>query len=627
MSTDTAPAPPSPPPPKSANARLLWTVTRGQRGRYVLGFTAMIAGTLLLYASPLIVGSTIDNVVRGDEVAKQPALVSATLRALGGAEFLRSHLWISALAVVAVTTLSGACMFISQRATAKAAEAVVRSLRSRLYDQLQHLPMSWHAKAQTGDTVQRCTSDIETVRLLYSNQLIEIARALTLLVVAIPLMCLLDGVMTLVALSLLPLIVAFAIVFFRRVTGSFKKADEAEGAMTTVIQENLTGIRVVRAFARQEHERSKFREKNAKHAQLNFHLFHIMSFFWSLSDLMTFVQLTLILVTGAWRIRHGYMDVGVLVTFLGYAGLYIWPIRQMGRVLTDTGKSTVAIGRIIEILDAPRESEPERPETLPATGERRIEFENVSFSHGETPILKDINFTLEPGQTLALLGPSGSGKTTIVALMLRLFDPTAGRIAIDGVDLATLSRKAVREQFGVVMQEPFLYGKTIAQNIRLGRGEAAIDEVVEASQMAHVHASVERFEKKYDTLLGERGVTLSGGQRQRVAIARALLRDAPVLILDDALSAVDTHTESQILDALKRRRGKQTTLLIAHRLSTLMHADHILVIEHGQIVQRGTHTSLVEADGMYRRLWQIQTALEEDLKSEMDEELEMTKSQ
>ena len=603
---------------RAARAHILWSVTRGQRGRYVLGFIALISAIVLQYVSPMIIGSTLDNITRDDANTLQPAVMKHMIDALGGPAYLRGHLWVAAIAILVVSVCSGVFTFISQRATAKAAENVVRTLRNKLYDQLQHLPMSWHAKAQTGDTVQRCTSDIETVRLLYSNQLIEIARALTLLFVAIPLMFMLDGVMTLVALALLPVIIAFSIVFLRRVTGRFKKADEAEGHMTTVLQENLTGIRVVRAFARQDHERAKFADKNLTHQKLNFGLFKIMAAFWATSDLLTFIQLTLILCSGAWRIRHGYMDVGVLVTFLGYAGIYIWPIRQMGRVLTDTGKSMVAIGRIQEILDAPRETEPVRPATLPTRPDRKIVFEGVSFSHGETAILKNVSFTAEPGQTLALLGPSGAGKTTVISLLLRMFDPTAGRILLDGVDITTLSRKRVREQFGVVLQEPFLYGKTITQNIRLGRGDAPIEDVIESAQMSHVHDSIQKFDKKYDTLLGERGVTLSGGQRQRVAIARALLKDSPILILDDALSAVDTHTESQILEALKRRSGKQTTLLIAHRLSTLMHADRILVIEAGQIVQTGTHASLADEDGLYRRLWQIQTALEEDLKADLD---------
>ncbi len=611
--------------PIDSKWKILFDLTRGVRHRYLLALGAMVAGTLLLYMAPLIVGTTVNNIVDIAPSKDEPRLLRVMIGILGGHEWLRAHLWVASIWLFTTTVLGGVCMFVSQRATATAAEGVIRKLRIALYDQLQRLPLTWHASVQTGDTVQRCTSDVETVRLLYSNELIEITRALMLLLVAIPLMLMLSPFMTLVAVSLLPVIVSSAVIFFKRVSGSFKKMDEAEGEMTTVLQENLTGIRVVRAFARQDHEKKKFGEKNHTHAALHLRLFKLMAYFWSSSDLLTFIQLSLVLLVGAYRIRTGQLEVGVLVTFIGYVGMYIWPIRHMGRVLTDTGKSIVAIGRIHEVLTAPRETDPASPQALPAASDRRIVFENVGYKIGEKPILEDISFTVEPGETLALLGPSGSGKTTIIHLLLRLYDATAGKVTIDGIDIANLKRYDVRNEIGVVLQEPFLYGKTLAQNISIGRREANLDEIVQVSQMAHIHESIEGFDKKYDTLIGERGVTLSGGQRQRVAIARALLRDSAILVLDDALSAVDTHTESQILEALKRRRGKQTTLLIAHRLSTLRHADQILVLEHGKIVQRGTHASLVAVDGMYRRLWQIQTALEEDLKQELESDLTVAK--
>ncbi|HMO27196.1 MAG TPA: ABC transporter ATP-binding protein, partial [Tepidisphaeraceae bacterium] len=315
------------------------------------------------------------------------------------------------------------------------------------------------------------------------------------------------------------------------------------------------------------------------------------------------------------------MTVGTLVAFLSYVNIYLWPVRMMGRILTETGKAMVATRRIREVLDAPEEQPPADAQSLPDVVAGRIVFDRVSFRHRDTLVLDEISLEIDAGKTLALLGPSGSGKSTIAQLLMRFYDPDSGTITIDGADVRRVPQKQVRAVVSSVMQEPFLYGKTLKENIRLGRPSAEEGEVVSAAQVAQIHESIERFESRYETVIGERGVTLSGGQRQRVAIARALLKDAPVLILDDALSAVDTRTESLILDALRRRKGRHTTILIAHRLSTLQHADEILVLEQGRIVQRGTHASLLNAGGMYRRLWQIQTALEEDLAAELDTQI------
>jgi ATP-binding cassette subfamily B protein len=345
-----------------------------------------------------------------------------------------------------------------------------------------------------------------------------------------------------------------------------------------------------------------------------------MAVYWSLSDFLCFTQITLVLIVGAYRVDAGLMTAGTLVSFMSYVTLYLFPIRQMGRIVTEMGKSSVAIGRITEVLNAEAELVKtgfvtHAPDFNP-TG--RITFDSVSFIHKSTRVLDKISFEVSAGSTLALLGPSGSGKSTIAQLLMRFYEVDTGHIRIDGIDIKTLDRKVVRRQIGAVMQEPFLFSKSLRDNIKLARRNAPDEHMLEAAAMAGISESIERFEQKYDTLVGERGVTLSGGQRQRVAIARALLKDAPILILDDALSAVDTHTESLILDALRRRGGRQTTLVIAHRLSTLMHADQIIVLDHGRIVQRGTHASLVEIDGMYRRLWQIQSALETDLQGEPD---------
>jgi ATP-binding cassette subfamily B protein len=599
---------------KNSKARALWDLTRGQRLRYLRAAVAMAIGITILYLSPLIIRATIDGLIGGKPVDRYQRLFVDGLRSFASD---RWALLIAGILVIAVTFFAGGFTYLKGKWAAIAAEQIARQLRNRLYDHLQHLPVSYHDKAATGDQVQRCTSDVETVRLFYSNQIVEIARSVVLVLAVLPILIALDWRMALVSMLMLPVVVIFALIFFKRVQDSFKKMDEAEGAMTAVLQENLTGIRVVRAFSRQEFEKEKFEGKNRSHRDLNYRLFWIMAWYWACSDFLCLAQTAIVLMVGGWRVAHGAMSVGTLVAFVTYVSMVIWPVRQMGRILSDLGKAMVALGRIEEILQTPEEASP--PATLPhdrACGE--IVIKDLSFAHGEKPILHNINLAIEPGQTVALLGPSGSGKSTLVNLLLRFYDYTSGSITLDGVELSTLDRKHTRSQFGVVMQEPFLYSKTLRDNINLGRHIAAETETVEAATMAAVHDSIETFEKKYETLVGERGVTLSGGQRQRVALARALLKQAPILILDDALSAVDTRTETMILDALKRRHGRQTTIVIAHRLSTLMHADKIVVLDHGRITQIGTHEQLIGEDGLYKKLWQIQGALEEDLTREME---------
>jgi ATP-binding cassette subfamily B protein len=599
------------------NAKLLLELTAGHRHLYLLAALLLAIGTTLLYVQPIVVGVAVDQVL-GQRV-DDSSLKSWLLQVLGGEAYLRDHLWIAAVAIVAGTTLGGVFTFGKMRLGATAAERITRGLRDRLYNHLQHLPCAYHDTSQTGDLVQRCSSDVETTRLFYSDQVLELARASVLLLTALPLMFMIDPTMALVSTCILPIIVTFAVVFFAKVSGTFKAMDEAEGALTTTIQENLTGIRVVRAFARQDFEIGKFQKRNEDHRGKHWKLFRVMAVYWASSDFLCFSQFTLTLLVGAWRVSEGLMTAGTLMTFIGCVGIYIWPVRHMGRIVTELGKTTVAIGRIREILDAPVEASPvdASSEAPGRTFAGRVRFDDVSFSHGTKVVLEGISFSVEPGQTLALLGPSGSGKSTIAQLLMRLYDPRSGVVSLDGHDISTLPRKLVRRSVASVMQEPFLFGKTIRENIKLGRHDAPDDDMTAAARAASIHESISSFEKTYDTVVGERGVTLSGGQRQRVAIARALLKDAPVLILDDALSAVDTHTESMILDALRHRRGRHTTILIAHRLSTLVHADQILVIEHGRIVQRGTHATLVGQNGLYRRLWNVQTALELDLESEL----------
>lgn len=614
----------------------VWRLMEGQRLRYVAAIAALVIASCFLYLAPVVPQITIDGVLAhaGEGVVEASrhdadGFTARVVEMLGGRAYIADNLWWPGLLVVLLTAIAGLFTYVRGKWSAQASEAIARRVRDRVYDHLQRLPSRYFDTHETGDLIQRCTSDVETLRTFLSMHVVEIGRAMIMFIAPLPLMLAIDVRMTIASVVLLPPIVLFSYIFFRNVKTIFKQTDEAEGRLTTNIQENLTGIRVVRAFARQAFEQEKFSRTNGEHRALDYRLYKLMSWFWSTSDVLCLTQKALVVFAGVYFLANGTLQVGAFFYFITVVTMFLWPMRMMGRILTDLGKAQVALTRLDEILHAPVETSPDDPvDVAELTGE--IEFEHVHFAHASAPVdvepqagaadesrdlvpvLNDVSFHVPAGQSLAILGPSGCGKSTIVNLLLRLYDYDRGSIRIDGHALSRLDRQFVRGQMSVVMQEPFLYSKSLRENLRLARPSAGDDEIIEAATIASVHDSIAEFSDGYDTLVGERGVTLSGGQRQRVALARALLKDPAVLILDDALSAVDTETEAMILDALQQREGRHTTIIIAHRLSTVMHADQIIVMEHGRIVQRGTHADLLAEDGMYRRLWNIQNSLESD---------------
>lgn len=587
------------------NIKLLWNHMDGNRLIYLGAIVSVGLAALFTMLGPLVIRVTIDSIIGGQPVTAPFPI----LKFIEGYDFqqFRSALWVPGLMLISITILRGLFMFLRGKLSAQASESIAKNLRDRLYDHLQHLPYSYHKKADTGDLIQRCTSDVDTIRRFLGAQLVEVGNAVFMITLATYIMVSLDLRMTLISLTVVPFIFAFAVVFFWKVKKAFQETDEAEAEMTTVLQENLTGVRVVRAFANQAYEIDKFEEKNSTYRKQVYHLVWLLACYWGASDFLALGQIAAVVAFGTYFTAQGTLSIGTLVVYTSYIGMLLWPVRQMGRILTDMGKALVAVERIQQILDEPAEILEENHLKPEIKGQ--ITFENVYFGYEpENPVLRGISFSVKPGQTVAILGQTGSGKSSLIHLLARLYDYQAGSIKIDGIELKSIDKKWIRKHIGVVPQEPFLFAKTIRDNITLARSDASDEEVFQAAKEAAIHDVILKFEKGYDTLVGERGVSVSGGQRQRIAIARALITQSPILIFDDSLSAVDTETELAIRDALRSRTRQATTFIISHRITTLMHADLILVLQDGQIVQSGTHAELSTQPGLYKRIWELQSA-------------------
>jgi ATP-binding cassette subfamily B protein len=602
---------------------LLWRLLEGERGRYAAAIACTLGSAVFGYGTPLALQAVLDGVLAPtdpDGAIRLAPAAAATLALLGGRAFLESNLWVAGLFVLASASLSGACLFGRGTLAAIASQRSIRRLRERLHAHLQRLPSAFFRRSESGDLLQRLTSDIETIQNFLAAQVVEMGRSVALLLAALPLMLLTDLRMTAASLLVMPVVIAFALVYFRRVRRTFRLKDEAEARLTARAQENLTGIRVVRAFDRGVFEEARFEAANGEHRDLERRLFGHFATFWSVSDLLCLLQMAIVIALGLWSVQAEQLSIGDFAFFLIAVNLWLWPLRMLGRLLADLGKATVAIDRLQEILAEPEETDP--PTAAPAAYSTmpRIEFDGVRFRHqpDAPPALDGATFSVEPGETVALVGRSGSGKSTLVDLLLRLDDPEGGSIRIDGVEIATRPRREIRDLVATVLQPPFLFSRSILDNVAMARGEADEQEVVAAASVAAVHETVQRFAQGYATAIGERGITLSGGQRQRLAIARALLRDAPILVLDDALSAVDTETERRILEAMRERHGRRTTLLIAHRLSTLENADRIVVLDAGRVVAMGTPAALRRQPGLYQRLWEIQGEVEREALAGLD---------
>lgn len=588
----------------------LFPFSHGFRLMYVFGMISIIISQLFNTIGPLIIRTTIDSIIGSEPISSD--IIQSMVRFLGGRTYLTGNLWILGLLIVVNTGLRGLFLYFKNILSSKSAENIVMRIRNKLYDHIQRLPYENHVKVETGELLQRCTSDVETIRRFLDIQLVEVAGSLFMLLFIFGIMINLSTKMVVVSFTLIPLIFGFAVLFFRRVRREFEEADQSEASLSTTLQENLTGVRVVKAFAREDYEIHKFDDKNRDYRSKVNKLIKSLSLYWSISDFFSIAQTALVTIFGTYYVIGGELSIGSLIAFISYINMMIWPIRQMGRTLTDMGKASVSIKRIQEILNNPIETLIENNEQPAIRG--NIEFENVYFGYEKDhPILKDISFNVQAGETAAIIGATGSGKSTLVHLLPRLYEYNKGSIKIDGMELKNLDKHWIRKNVGLILQESFLYAKTIRDNIRLSNPSLQNELVFNAAKVASIHEDINSFDQKYDTFVGERGVSLSGGQKQRMAIARTIINECPIVIFDDSLSAVDTETDKSIRAALATKKNTVTTIIISHRISTVSQADKIIVLDKGEIVQLGSHEALMNEEGLYRRLFDMQSSIEEDV--------------
>jgi ATP-binding cassette subfamily B protein len=491
-------------------------------------------------------------------------------------------------------------------------ESVSYKMRNTLYQTLQNLKFSYHTKSETGDLIQRCTTDVETYRVFVGEQLVEIFRLFFLIGFSIYQMLQMSPIMTLFSIMVTPVIFIITALYFSKVKSVFTVVEEKEGKMTSTLQESVSGIRVVKAFANGQYEIDKFEKDSREFLTEDLKLLKLMAFFWGGTDFLIFVQYASALIAGIILTNNGTLLAGDFTAYLIYIGMVVWPLRQLGRIIGDFGKTKVALDRLDDIVLEESEYVINGNEKPDIHGQ--IEFKNVSFQFEDDHkhLLNDISFKIDKGQTLAIIGKTGSGKSTLINLLTRLLEIQDGQVLIDGHDIKTIEKHHLRHNIGMIMQEPFLYSRSLYDNIGIMKDNPTKEEVHHAADIASIHNDIKDFELGYETMVGERGVTLSGGQKQRVAIARMLLDNKPVLIFDDSLSAVDTETDIQIRKALANFWSDTTVIIITHRITSAMEADQIIVLDQGTITQKGTHDELVQEDGLYKELWDIQADIQYD---------------
>lgn len=596
---------------KKSSILRFYPYTKGFRFQFLLSVVMVVVSVVANYMTPQVIRVTVDSVIN-DNPFQLPGFLAGWVASVGGEaalrEMLRGSIVICAGVSLAFAALASLTTYSSRMNLARACEGTVARIRDTLFDHIQRLPYAWHNSHQTGDIIQRCTMDVDLIRNFVSDQLMECIRIVLLIVVSLGLMFAMNVQLSLLVTAFIPVVFVTSFVFFGIVGKKFQQADETEGELTALVQENLTGVRVVRAFGRERFEIDRFNKKNEEFTGMWVRLGKVMGVNWGLGDFFAGLQVCVIIVAGAFLVEQGQLTAGEFLAFTAYNSMLVWPVRNLGRLLSELSKTSISATRLFDILDAEEETNCPAPVKPGLNGD--IVFDHVSFGYpGGTGVLEDVSFTIKAGSTFGILGATGSGKSTLMYLLDRLYELPKGQgsITIGGVDIRKMDIAHLRKNVGIVLQEPFLFSKTFRESIADGAAREDLETVRHFARLAVIDDAIENFAQGYETPIGERGVTISGGQKQRVAIARMLMQDTAIKIFDDSLSAVDMETDAKIRHSIKEN-VHGTTILIAHRITTLMNADQILVLDRGKVAQMGTHEELSQQEGIYKKIFDMQKA-------------------
>ncbi len=584
---------------------LVFYFLKGAKRYFAAGIIFAFLVSFIDLINPKIISYTVDTILNHKD-ADLPKFVLQWIDAIGGPSYLREHLYIIAFVVIVTALLGALSRYCFQLNNSKGAEVLVQRMRDTLFERIMELPSSWHNENHTGDIIQRCTSDVETIKGFLSEQLTGLFRVLVLFGFAIYFMVDIHPTLSIIALVMMPLVVIYSILFHGRIGSAFEKADTEEGVLSSIAQENISGVRVVRAFGQEIYEQKRFEKQNADYTKLWVDLMRIFAEYFAFSDFFSYFQILTILVAGAYYCVQGSLSAGNYIAFLSYNGMLTWQIRSLGRMISNLSRAGISVERLRYIMNSLVEVD--LGQKLTPDMHQDIVFDHVSFRYDDkTPdVLKDISFTIPAGKTIGIIGKTGSGKTTLVSLLDRLYECKEGVIRVGDIDIRDIKLSWLRRQIGMILQEPFLFSRTLKENISIGVPDADMSDISEAVLAADLTETIEGFHDGYDTFVGERGVTLSGGQKQRTAIAQMLMRKPAVMIFDDSLSAVDARTDAIIRANLKQYAGKSTIIFISHRITTIQDADLILVMDDGEIIQQGTHDQLIQKEGLYKRIYDLQ---------------------